>query len=140
MPQDDDDIFLGPEDGEVFRRDKAGSKLRLVTDADKPKPRRQRRLWDWRLPRSDKPWSRLWMSELRDHHLYPAPARLLHVLRHRAFEDRDEIELSDEIAREADIPLRWKSRIARQLENRGLIRINRSGQKLLKVTCTEPPR
>ena len=114
MPQDDenlDDILLGPEDGNVFRHTKAGPKLRLVTDADKPlrgrskgqKDTRPRRSKNWRLPSSDQPWVRIWLSELEDD-LFKPGARLLLVLRRHAFEDRGEVELTEKIALEANIP------------------------------------
>ena len=150
MPLDDDldGIVLSPEDGNVFRRDKGKPELRVVTDADelsrgRPKGRKDtapRRSRDWRLPRSDKPWVRLWVSELNNHFQLPAPFRLLMVLRHRTFEDRDEIALTKEIAQEAGVPPRERSRVARHLEQLGLLQVRRDGQQQLMVELTGPPR
>ena len=142
MPLDDDldGIVLGPEDGNVFRRNRGGPKLRLVTDGDKPKQPRSRRPKNWRLPPSDKPWLRLWLSELGYHSLFSPAGRLLMVLRYRAFEDRDELVLTEEIAREANIPPRHRSHVAQQLEQLGLLQIRHVDRKQLIVVPTTPPR
>jgi hypothetical protein len=94
-----------------------------------------------RLPRSDRPFARVWLSELANHQLFPiALTRLFLVLRYRSHEGREKVRLTAAIAAEASIPNREKSRYARDLERRGLVRVEREGQQELLLTLLSGQR
>jgi hypothetical protein len=93
-----------------------------------------------RLPLSDKPFARVWLSELADHRLFPAATRLFLVLRFRSHEGHEKVRLTAAIAAEASIPNREKSHYARALERLGVVRIEREGQQELMLTVRRPPQ
>jgi len=82
---------------------------------------------------------RIWLSELEDD-LFKPGSRLLLVLRRHAFEDQQEVELTEKIALEANIPPRKRTVIARRLEKRGFLQLRGDGRQQLIVIMNSPPR
>jgi len=62
------------------------------------------------------------------------------VLRRHAFEDQQEVELTEKIALEANIPPRKRTVIARRLEKRGFLQLRGDGRQQLIVIMNSPPR
>jgi hypothetical protein len=88
-----------------------------------------------RLPRSYKPFTRVFHSWIG---LFPPRSRLLLVLIYRSREGREKVQLTAAIAAEAGIPSPDKSRYARELEQLGLVRVERDGQAVLTLTALLP--
>jgi hypothetical protein len=101
----------------------------------KPKVRKTTKPARPRLPRSDKPFTRVFHSWIG---LFPPRSRLLLVLIYRSREGREKVQLTAAIAAEAGIPSPDKSRYARELEQLGLVRVERDGQAVLTVTVLLP--
>jgi hypothetical protein len=93
-----------------------------------------------RLPRSDNPFARVWLAELTDLRLFPAAiTRLFLVLRYRSHEGHEKVRLTAAIAAEAGVPNREKSRYARELEQLGVVHIEREGQEELVLAWRRRP-
>ena len=87
-----------------------------------------------RLPRS-KDFTRVWIPTLPEWGwLYPPRARLWLVLWYRSHEGTKPVTLDREIAKEAGIPLRRRQRYAVELENRGVVQVERHGRQTLVLT------
>ena len=88
-------------------------------------------------PRKASPKKRLWaptyLDEMAGFQLPPA-YRLLCVLRCRSFRGRKKLVLTAEIATEAGIDPRKRSRYAKVLEKLGAVQVGRDGQHTLTVT------
>src|SRR6516164_3892953 len=84
-----------------------------------------------RLPRTDKPFTRIFHSWLTNHGLFPPHIRLLAIVAYRSREGRRKVQLSANIAAEAGIGARLKYRYAKQLERMGAVHIERDGQQAL---------
>jgi hypothetical protein len=95
---------------------------------ERPEPKRPR------FNRSKHPWGRVNLSELADHRVFSPLVRLLVVLRYRSHDGQETVRLDQEVADAASIPIRDKSRYARQLEKCGKIRIERDGQRMMIIT------
>jgi hypothetical protein len=113
----------------------------LITDpvlagTTEPEPKRARA----RLPRSTRPWARVWLSELGDRRLFPPALRLLLVLRYRSYEGQEMVRLTEDITAEAGISNRIRHRYARQLERCGVVRVEREGQHSLLITVLPSAR
>jgi hypothetical protein len=87
-----------------------------------------------RLPLSDEPFTRVFHSWLANHRLFPPHIRLLIVLVLLSREGREPVRLTAEVAGEAGIPNRDKSRYARDLERLGAVHVWREGQRALVLT------
>jgi hypothetical protein len=100
----------------------------------KPKPKRER------LPRATAPFVRIWSSCWGDSRLYPAHARLFHVLIQLSREGRkNPVELTAAVAEMAKISPPHRSRHARHLEKLGLVCIERHNQGMLILTVIPDP-
>jgi hypothetical protein len=89
-----------------------------------------------RLPRIEEPWSPMPLSRLTRPGLFPGHVRLWGVLIYRSRRGREPVELDAAVAAEAGIPVRRRSRYARQLEQLGEIRVEQHGQMQFTVTMT----
>jgi len=127
------------------KRPTQGPKLRLVADefesaledvdddlyaGEGPAPKAKL----FRLPRSKKPFTRIFHSWLTDHELFPPLVRLLMVLVYRSHEGVRPVELTAKVAAEAHLPSRKRSYYARWLERLGAVSLERDGQGVLTVT------
>jgi hypothetical protein len=89
-----------------------------------------------RLPRIEEPWSPMPLSRLTRPGLFPGHMRLWVVLIYRSRRGREPVELDAAVAAEAGIPVRRRSRYARQLEQLGEIRVEQHGRAQFTVTMT----
>jgi hypothetical protein len=113
-----------------------GDPLDYVPPASAPKPKAAK------LPRSTKPFIRVYYSWLKHHELFPSHIRLLLVLLYRSREGRQSVRLTADIATEAGIEERHRSHCARKLERMGVVQIEPQGtdtQQLLVVRLKLAP-
>jgi hypothetical protein len=116
-----EDCILGPDDEPPPRRKK---KLHVVVDNTES--------------RAGVLFAPIFLSWAVDARLYSAPARLFNVLSYRSRKGTKAVRLTRKIAIEAGISLRHRTDYVRQLEQLGMVRIERTEDSSLAVTILQP--